>query len=129
MEVKNIKYKAALEWIKNQRGNVMTPHDIRFCISVVDDSGEIRGAAILGRPRNEGTDNGATLEMIPAFKTKNDGIFLYNAAARACFALGYSRIITFTGKWEYVDTITAAGYERAAEYNKRIRWQKLKGTK
>jgi hypothetical protein len=78
---------------------------------------KIVGAVIVGRPVARRRDDGMTLEVtrLVTDGTKNACSFLYGAAARACFALGYSRIGTFILKSEPGTTLYAAGWRMIGE--------------
>jgi hypothetical protein len=78
---------------------------------------KIVGAVIVGRPVARRRDAGMTLEVtrLVTDGTKNACSFLYGAAARACFALGYSRIGTFILKSEPGTTLYAAGWRMIGE--------------
>lgn len=80
-------------------------------------NGQIVGVAITGRPVNRIRDDGWTLEVtrLCTDGTKNACSFLYGAAARACFALGYRRIGTYLKKSENGASIKAAGWRLVAE--------------
>lgn len=70
----------------------------RFCIGVVDSAGELRGAAIVGRPVARMVDHRMTCEVLRVATdgTSNACSALLGAAARAAKALGYARIQTYT---------------------------------
>jgi hypothetical protein len=59
---------------------------------------KIVGVAIVGRPVSRMRDDGVTAEVtrLCTDGTRNACSFLYGAAARAAFALGYERIGTYT---------------------------------
>ncbi len=63
---------------------------------------EIVGVVIVGRPVSRHRDDGLTLEVtrLCTNGAKNACSFLYGAAARAAFALGYRRIGTYIRKDE-----------------------------
>lgn len=69
----------------------------RFSIGVRDDTGLLRGAAIVGRPVARLTDATTTLEVtrLVTDGTPNACSMLYGAAARIGRELGYQRIQTF----------------------------------
>lgn len=90
------------------------------------------GIAIIGRPVARGRDDGETLEVTrlctdgvkyPTGRMNRSGAatfhnpcsFLYGAAARACFALGYARIGTYILATEPGTSLTAAGWRQIAE--------------
>jgi hypothetical protein len=84
--------------------------------ATLDD--QLVGIAIVGRPVSRIRDDGRTLEVtrlcvIPG--TKNACSFLYGAAARATFALGYSRIGTYTLPEEGGTSLRATGWKLIGE--------------
>lgn len=70
------------------------------------------GVVIVGRPVARMRDDGMTLEVtrLAVDGTANACSFLYGAAARACFALGYKRIGTYILASEPGTTLKAAGW-------------------
>ncbi len=78
---------------------------------------KIVGAVIVGRPVARGRDNGLTLEVtrLATDGTHNACSFLYGAAARAAFALGYKRIGTYILASEPGTTLKAAGWRMIGE--------------
>lgn len=88
----------------------------KFSIGATLD-GELVGAVIVGRPVSRMRDDGATLEVtrLCTDGTKNACSFLYGAAARAAFALGYSRIGTYILASEPGTSLTAAGWRLIGE--------------
>jgi hypothetical protein len=80
-------------------------------------SGEVVGIVIVGRPVARGRDDGWTLEVtrLATDGTKNACSFLYGAAARACFALGYRRIGTYILASEPGSSLAAAGWRQIGE--------------
>lgn len=79
--------------------------------------GKIIGIAIVGRPVARGRDDGVTAEVtrLCTDGTKNACSFLYGAAARAAFALGFKRIGTYILASEPGTSLTAAGWRQIAE--------------
>ena len=75
------------------------------------------GVVIVGRPVSRMRDDGRTLEVtrLTTDGTKNACSFLYGAAARATFALGYSRIGTYILKSEAGTSLRAAGWKLIGE--------------
>lgn len=80
-------------------------------------NGEIVGVAIVGRPVARMRDDGVTAEItrLCTDGTKNACSFLYGAAARAAFALGFKRIGTYILTSEPGTSLTAAGWRQIAE--------------
>ena len=72
----------------------------------------IVGVAIVGRPVARGRDDGLTLEVtrLCTDGTRNACSFLYGAAARATFALGYRRLGTYILASENGASLKAAGW-------------------
>jgi hypothetical protein len=96
----------------------------KFSIGVADEDGVLRGVAIVGRPVARHFDNGQTLEVnrTATDGTKNANSMLYGAAARATFALGYSRLITYTQEGESGVSLRGAGWKSIAERPARVGW-------
>ena len=78
---------------------------------------QIVGVVIVGRPVARGRDDGLTLEVtrLCTDGTKNACSFLYGAAARAGFALGYKRIGTYILQSEDGVSLRAAGWKMISE--------------
>lgn len=74
--------------------------------------GSIVGVAIIGRPVSRMRDDGVTAEItrLCTDGTKNTCSFLYGAASRAAFALGFKRIGTYILTSEPGTSLTAAGW-------------------
>jgi hypothetical protein len=72
---------------------------------------------IAGRPVARHLDDGQTVEVTRVASSGYDNAtsFLYAALRRAAFALGYSRIITYTQAGETGASLRAAGYRKVAE--------------
>lgn len=85
----------------------------KFSLAVADESGVVRGVAIIGRPIGRHDDNGLTLEVnrVATDGCPNACSALYGAARRATFALGYRRLITFTLPEEGGASLRGAGWK------------------
>ena len=79
--------------------------------------GKIVGVVIVGRPVSRMRDDGATAEVtrLCTNGTQNACSFLYGAAARAVFALGFERIGTYILASEPGVSLTAAGWRLIGE--------------
>jgi hypothetical protein len=79
--------------------------------------GRIVGVAIVGRPVARRRDDGITAEVtrLATDGTKNACSFLYGAASRAAFALGFKRIGTYILASEPGTSLTAAGWRLLGE--------------
>lgn len=85
----------------------------KFSIGVADETGGLRGAAIVGRPVARPRDDGVTLEVT---RLVTDGCpnacsALYAAAWRAAKAMGYVRIGTYILADEPGTSLRAAGWK------------------
>jgi hypothetical protein len=85
--------------------------------AILDD--EIVGVVIVGRPVARLRDDGMTAEVtrLCTDGTRNTCSFLYGAAARAAFALGYKRIGTYILASENGTSLKAAGWRLMGETN------------
>lgn len=88
----------------------------KFCIGAADDQGVLRAVAIVGRPVARNYDDGQTLEVnrVASDGAHNANSMLYGACARAAFALGYSRLITYTQADESGSSLRAANWKLIA---------------
>ena len=79
--------------------------------------GLVVGVVIVGRPVSRHRDDGETLEVtrLCTDGTKNACSFLYGAAAKACFALGYRIIGTYTLPEEGGASLRASGWKLIGE--------------
>lgn len=77
----------------------------------------IVGVVIVGRPVSRHRDDGQTAEVtrLCTDGTKDACSFLYGAAARAAFALGFTRIGTYILATEPGTSLTAAGWRLIGE--------------
>jgi hypothetical protein len=84
----------------------------------------LRGVAIIGRPVARSYDDGLTLEVNRSVTDgcRNANSMLYAAAARATFALGYRRLITYTQADETGASLRAAGWRVIAQRPARAGW-------
>jgi hypothetical protein len=85
----------------------------RFSIGVCDETDTLVGVAIMGRPVSRLQDDGQTIEVnrVATDGTPNACSALYGAARRACFALGYKRLITYTLPSESGSSLRGAGWK------------------
>lgn len=82
------------------------------------------GVAIVGRPVARHFDDGLTVEVNRSVTDgyRNANSMLYGAVARAAFALGYRRVITYNEASESGASLRAAGYRVVAERPARAGW-------
>jgi hypothetical protein len=81
------------------------------------EAGKLVGVAIIGRPVARMRDDGITAEVtrLCTDGTKDACSFLYGAAARAAFALGFKRIGTYILSSEPGASLTGAGWRLIGE--------------
>lgn len=89
----------------------------KFSIAVVDEEGNVRGVAIIGRPVARSLDDGWTLEVTRCCTDgcSNACSALYASAWRAVRAMGYRKLITYTLNIESGTSLTAAGWKCVGE--------------
>lgn len=83
--------------------------------------GSLVGVVIVGRPVARSLDDGATLEVtrLCSDGTKNVCSYLYGAARRAAFALGYTRLGTYIRADEPGTSLAAAGWRLVGQVHGR----------
>jgi len=86
--------------------------------------GVLRAVAIGGRPVSFVLDDGQTIEVtrVASDGYKNACSMLYAACARAAFALGYTRVVTYTQEGESGASLRAAGWRVVAQRPARPGW-------
>jgi hypothetical protein len=96
----------------------------KFSIGVADDDMVLRGVIIVGRPVARHFDDGATLEVTRSATdgTPNANSMLYGAARRATFALGYTRLVTYTQEGESGSSLRGAGFKVVGQRAVRTGW-------
>lgn len=84
----------------------------KFSIAIADDTGKVRGVAIVGRPVSRMADNGWTLEVNRCCTdgVKNGCSMLYRAAWKVARAMGYHKLITYTLPDEGGASLRGAGF-------------------
>lgn len=99
----------------NHRHHHPTPV-AKFSIMATLDGAPV-GVVIVGLPKARMACDGWTLEVtrLATDGTKNACSFLYGAARRAAFALGYSRLLTYTLAEENGSSLRAAGFVEEAQ--------------
>lgn len=83
-----------------------------FAVGVAEDS-RVVGVAVIGRPKARATqvdDYTAEVTRVCTLGQRNACSALYGAAWRACRALGYRRLVTYTLPSESGSSLRAAGW-------------------
>lgn len=93
-----ITFREASEYINTYHRHHGSTVGCKFCISVVDDDGNVHGVAVAGRPVSRYLDDGVTLEInrVCSDGTRNVCSMLYGACCRVAKEMGYRRVITYT---------------------------------
>ena len=103
----------ANEYIKRHHRHHKPTQGWKFGIAV-NDGEKVVGVAVVGRPVARHLDDGLTLELTRLCvneEIKNAASFLLGKVRRAVFALGYSRLITYTLENEPGVSLLAAGWK------------------
>ena len=111
-----IAFSDAAAFVRAHHRHHTPPAGHKFSIAATA-AGEVVGVVIVGRPVARHRDDGLTLEVtrLCTIGHPNACSFLYGAAARAAFALGFRRIGTYTLKTEPGTSLRAAGRRLIAE--------------
>lgn len=106
----------AAAFVREHHRHHTPPAGHKFSIAAMAGD-DLAGVVIVGRPVARRRDDGMTLEVtrLCTLGHPNACSFLYGAAARAAFALGYRRIGTYTLKSEPGTSLKAAGWKLIAE--------------
>lgn len=112
LELQPITYPEAAAFIRQHHRHHLPPTGWKFGIAV-NDGEQVVGVVTVGRPVSRNLDNGWTLEVNRCCTdgTKHAASMLYAAAWRACKALGYKRLITYTLIEEPGTSLRAAGWK------------------
>lgn len=119
-----LSFRQAKEFVARLHRHHKPPVGHKFSIGVIDEAGELRGVAMVGRPVARHYDDGRTAEVN---RTCTDGCpnansALYSAAWRAAKAMGYTRLITYTQAGESGSSLRGAGWTVVGERKARGSW-------
>lgn len=116
MSVERIELSEANEFVRQYHRHHKPVAGHLFSIGAAKD-GKIIGVAIIGRPVARMRDDGVTAEItrLATDGTRNACSFLYGAAARAAFALGFKRIGTYILASEPGISLVASGWRLVGE--------------
>jgi len=112
-----ISFRLATEYVRKHHRHHKPPRGHKFSVAVADDTREIRGVAMIGRPVARALDDGFTLEVnrVATDGCKNACSALYGAAWRAARALGYRKLVTYTLASEPGTSLRASGWKVVGE--------------
>lgn len=129
-EIVPLEFETAAAFVAEHHRHHTPPAGHKFSLGARDLAGLLAGVVIVGRPVARRRQDGLTLEVTrlcvrPGLakvvdargREHADGTcsFLYGAAARATFALGYRRIGTYILKSEPGTSLVAAGWKLIGE--------------
>jgi hypothetical protein len=131
-----ITLKAARSFVEAHHRHNAPPRGHKFSISAVEGPA-VAGVVIVGRPVARGLDDGVTAEVLRMCTPGDGGVvidssgrqhaspvcsMLYGAAVRACQAMGYQRVVTYTQGDEAGRSLKAAGFRKQRELPARKSW-------
>jgi hypothetical protein len=124
MRIRPITFREACENVALLHRHNKPPRGHKFSIAVESDDGKLVGVVMVGRPIARVFDDGVTAEIN---RTCTDGFpnansKLYGAAVRACKAMGYERVITYTQVTERGSSLRGAGFVRVKDLKARKSW-------
>lgn len=107
-----ISFGDAADFVRQHHRHHTPPQGHKFSIAAMDE-GELVGVVIVGRPVARRRDDGFTLEVtrLCTIGKRNACSFLYAAASKAAFAMGYRRIGTYILETETGTSLVAAGWK------------------
>ena len=111
LTIKPISLKAANEYVAENHRHSKPTRGHKFSISVHNEHGLV-GVAIIGRPVARVLDNGTTAEILRVCTdgTPNACSKLYGASVKACKAMGYTKIVTYTTAEENGASLKASNF-------------------
>jgi hypothetical protein len=117
MRLAPITLRDAAEYIGKYHRHTARPKSWKFGISLRGPRGGLLGVVVVARPKARRLDDGITAEITRLCTRghRNACSKLYAAARRAAFAMGYTRIVTYTLSTERGSSLRASGFEAVAE--------------
>jgi hypothetical protein len=114
----------AAECVKRWHRHNDAPVGDIFRVGAADPDGQLVAVGIAGRPVARHLQDGRTIEItrVSSDGTRNATSMLYGALTRAAFALGYTRVITYTQASEAGSSLRGAGFRVLAERPARTGW-------
>jgi hypothetical protein len=102
------------------------PRGDLFRVGAATEDGTLVAVGIAGRPVARNYDDGKTVEVtrVSSDGTRNATSMLYAALTRAAFALGYTRVITYTQANESGASLRAAGWRVLAKREATPGWDR-----
>lgn len=125
MQLCPITLREARRFVDDHHRHHRAPQGGRFSIAAIDGD-VVVGVVIVGRPVARNNDDGYTAEVTRLCvldETPNACSMLYAAAWRACRAMGYRRLLTYTLAREPGTSLRAAGWREVGAIEGRS-WNK-----
>ena len=115
MKLIPVSIRDATEFVRQYHRHHQPPRGAIFAVAVGDT--EINGVAMVGRPVARMLQDGWTAEVIRVATDGSDNAcsMLYAACWRACRAMGYHKLITYTLNTEPGTSLRAAGWKMIGE--------------
>jgi hypothetical protein len=112
-----ISIRDAAAYVRDVHRHHDPPRGAIFAIAVADDRAAIRGVAMVGRPvaRRLADEWTAEVTRVATDGARNACSMLYGACWRACRAMGYRRLITYTLANEPGVSVRSAGFRLVGE--------------
>lgn len=116
--------RAAFDGVRRWHRHNAPPRGDLFRVGVATSDGELVAVGIAGRPVARALDDGRTVEVtrVSSDGTRNAASMLYGALTRAAFALGYTRVVTYTQAGETGASLRASSFRVVAERPRRPGW-------
>lgn len=116
LTLRPIAFPDAAAFVRDHHRHHTPPAGHKFSLAAYA-GGTLVGVVIVGRPVARRRDDGMTLEVTRMCTDghRNACSFLYGAAARATFALGYTKIGTYILRREPGTSLCAAGWKLIGE--------------
>lgn len=116
MELTPITLREARTYVEQNHRHHRAPQGGIFAVAV-SEGDNVRGVAIVGRPVARMAADGWTAEVtrVCTDGARNACSMLYRAAWRACRAMGYRRLITYTLPEEGGASLRGAGFQLIGE--------------
>lgn len=122
-----VSQRVALECVERWHRHNVAPRGDLFRVGAATEDGTLVAVGIAGRPVARLFDDGQTVEVtrVSSDGTRNATSILYGALARAAWALGYTRAITYIRKGEPGTGLRAAGWRVVAQRPAHNGWNRV----
>lgn len=123
MRLRPVTFREACAFVDRLHRHHSRPRGHKFSIGAEHD-GALVGVAMVGRPIARALDDGFTAEItrVCTDGSPNACSMLYGGAVRACKAMGYLRVVTYTQAAESGASLRGAGFVCRAKLPARGSW-------